>query len=301
MTSLISGTDPNSQSPVTATILSDFAAFAPLFQAIPELSEKLLEASANNWSPDQFTAALMGTNWWKSTSENARNWQIRQLTDPATASQDQSIMGNKITLLATGMGIPLSHGQVTMLTEAALAQGWSDQQLQQQVVQQANEKQMRAGAIQDTRMQLNNTAAQYGLNLSDDSSFKWAKQIEEGGMDQKSFESYAAGQAAASHPYWSKQLNEGITLRQLADPYIQSASQLLGVSADSIDLSQSKWGNALIQRDKNGQVTGPMSQLQWEQKLMTDPSYGWQQTDNARQAAFQMVDQLQKSFGAAKA
>lgn len=294
------GGSSSAPTPAITSILSDYSAFAPLFNGIPDIANLLEQASVNNWSSDQFTANLMGTNWWKQTPESGRDWEIRQLTDPATAGQNQSVMGNKIISLGMMAGVPLSHGQVQMLTQAALSQGWSDAMLQQQIVQQAKSTQMRAGSIATTQQQLRGMAADYGVNVADATTFKWAKQVEEGQLDPKAFQTYVSGQAKLSHPYWSKQLDEGVTVRQLADPYIQTASQMLGVSADSVDLSQSKWARALQQKDPKTGQPAPMSQLDWERTLMTDPSYGWDKTDNARQAAFGMVDQLQKSFGAAK-
>lgn len=278
-------------------IVSTYPSFAAL-AAIPEVSALLTEGASNQWTQDQFLGHLMGTNWWKTNSDTQRKWQALELGDPAEANRQRFQKDLDIVEQAGTLGVTLSHEQIAALGNDAMAQGWDDNTLRLNMLGYAQPgKNVQPGLLEDTQTQLRNIAAAQGLNASDSMTWDWSKKINTGMADQKGFSQWAQQQAATDHPYWEKQINQGITVRQLADPYIQQASQLLEVSPDSINLGDTKkWD--FTQTDKQGQAT-PMSQQAWANKIMSDPQYGWDRTENAKQSAFQVTDQLRQTFGSA--
>ncbi len=277
-----------------ASIIDQFPAFAPL-ASIPEIANLLNEGSAQNWTADQFVGHLMGTEWWRSTSKTQRDWTGMQLGDPMEAQRQSGDQALKILQMAAVEGIPLSLSQAHYLSVASISGGWDATKLQYEIGSFAQEGKDNPGTLGATQTSLQGIAASQGIAVSDHTAFDWAQKIAMGTADQKGFEEYAKQQAITSHPYWENQLNQGLTVRQLADPYIQRAAQTLEISPDAISLTDPKYD--FTKQDAKGQKT-PMSQSDWQTHLMTDPRYGWQSTDNAKQAAYQMVDQLQKSFGA---
>lgn len=279
------------------TIAQQYPAFAPLLK-IPEIAQLLQEAATASppWSLDQLGLKLMGTHWWKSTSKPARDWTYLKLVDPAEATRQSNANALAILEQAQTLGVPITLAQAADLADKSLANQWDANTLTYHVAQLAQQGKDRAGTITATQTTLRGVAADYGINVSDATTFNWAKNIAAGNADQKGFAEYAKNQALANHPYWEKQLNQGMTVRQLADPYLQTASHLLEISPDSIDLTKPKWNVA--QPAAKGQDPKPMSQLEWSQHLMNDPQYGWDHTQNAKDSAFQVVDQLRQSFGA---
>ncbi len=276
---------------------AQYPAFASLM-AIPEVADLLNQASVAGWSNDQFTLHLMATNWWKSQSDTERVWEATKLSDPAKAAQQKNQMYTQVATEAQLLGVALDTNQLNLLAEGAIGQGWNATQVQQAIAGNAQQFKDTAGNISATQNSLQGIAAQYALPMSSATTFDWAKKVAQGQTDQASFTDYAKQQAKVQHPYWQKQLDEGLTVRQLADPYIQTAASTLEISPDSVDLSDPKWQKALSgTQNAQGQTTGPMSQLAWKTTLMQDPTYNYQQTDQARQAAFTMVDQLGKTFG----
>lgn len=277
------------------TIALQYPAFAPLLK-IPEIAQLLEEAATNNWSGDQLTLKLRATHWWQSTSDTQREWQYRKLTDPATATRQSNQMALSILERASMLGVPITLGQAADLADKSMGLSWDDNELTRQVANLAQLGKDHAGSITATQTTLAGIAGDYGVNVSDNTLFHWAKNIASGTADQKGFAEYAKNQALVSHPYWEHQLNQGMTVRQLADPYLQTAGRLLEINPESITLSNPRWN--IAKPAEKGQDPKPMSQLEWSQKLMTDAVYGWDKTQNAKDAAFQVVDELRKNFGA---
>lgn len=275
---------------------AQYPAFAALMN-IPEVADLLNQAAKEGWSNDQMTLHLMTTHWWKSKSDTERIWEATKLSDPAKAGQQKQQMNQQVASMASLLGVSLDLHQIDFISEGAIAGGWSADILKSAIAGNAQFSKDNPGSISSTQTTLQGIAASYGVPISDQTTFDWAKKVAMGQSDPASFKEWAKNQAKLEFPTWAKQLDEGVTVRQLADPYIQDASQLLEISPDQIDLTDAKWQKALHQKDAQGQNVGPMSRTDWKRTIMEDPTYGYQQTDNAKQAAFSMVDMLKKTFG----
>jgi hypothetical protein len=276
------------------TLIEQYPAFAPLFHGVPEIRD-MVNSLPSGFTANTFIGHLMGTNWWKTHSTTQRDWIGLQLGNPAEATRQSNNQALKVLELASSMGVGMTLERAGRIADLSLSEGWDASRMQYEIGRRAEEGTTTAGTLQGTQTSLRAIASQQGINVSDHTTFDWAKKISSGMADQKGYETYVKDVARWMHPYWEKQINEGATVRQLADPYVQQAAQTLEISPDQVDLSDPKWNFA--QRDKAGNQT-PMSQLDWSRKLMSDPSYGYDKTNGARTAAYQMVDQLRKSFGA---
>lgn len=275
-------------------------------QLPPDIQAIFHEAvqAAQSGSPltsDAFQGKLVETPWWKSTPDTQRQYVWQKVIDPATATQNGNQATFKVLTAAQQMGRPITLAQAAHLGEQYIMGGWTDSFLQNQLATLpiGPGQTFGPGALRTAMAQVKGTAADYGMSMSDLGAAGWAQKIAAGGMDLKGFEDYARQQAASAHPYWQKQLNEGMNLRQLADPYIQTAAKTLEVSPDTIDLSDPKWASALqVQKDPTGKATnGPMSTFDWQRKIMSDAAYGYDKTQGALDSALQMRDQLAKTFG----
>lgn len=282
-------------------ITDQYPAFAPLL-GIPEIAKILIQASTPGaqWSTSKLQSEIQGTKWWKTNSDTAKAWQVTKLVNPATAAQSQAQTAQQILAEASVAGIVLSPQQVADLANQANAHNWNGAQIQQQVGMQANPNNLHAGTIQNTARNLGGIAQSYGVPLSDHAAFSWAQRIAEGTATQDGFNAYAQDQAKLHFPTLAKHIDQGMTVRQLADPYLQIASQTLGVDPNSLDISSPKWAAALQSRDKEGNITGPMTTLDWSRKLMEDPTYGYDHTAQAQTEATNLVQQLGQSFGVLK-
>lgn len=279
-------------------IVDRFPEFATML-GIPEVADLLVKASApgNNWTPQYFQEQLWNTKWWKETPESSRLWQTRKLVDPATAGEQSHTMAANVTATATSLGLNLSPAEVAAFTEFANGYGWDQAALTRALVDTHQRAKFHAGTVQSTADSLHATAANYGVNISDTAAHDWATKIATGRQTQDGFEAWARNHAKAAYPGLEKELDGGLTVRQIADPYIQIAAQTLGLNPSTMSLTDPKWQRALQNRGEDGKQQGPMTTLDWSRTLMTDPAYGYGRTVNGRTAALELRDALGKTFG----
>jgi len=281
---------------VSDDIIARFPEFAE-FLNIPEIKGLVEMAAAGGLSQTQFQAKLWGTDWWKSTPQTARNWAAMKMNDPATAGQTAGNMSAKVHALGLNLGLPMTPADIAYFSEVAIGQGWTDQTLQQKMVQWSAGKKLLPGQIQATQTQLLKVADDYGANIGWGTAQKWAAGIADGSRTAEGFTAYARDTALKQYPQFTDQLMRGVTMREIADPYMQTASQTLGIDAATMKVTDPRWMAALQQRDAKGNITGAMNMLDWQRKIMTDKAYNYDHTANAQQAALEMRDNLAKTMG----
>lgn len=254
--------------------------------------------AGNPWDANRFTSEIQNTSWFKQTPAGNRQYLFTQVFDPASATRDANTMARKILDFSNTMGAHVTLQQGALLADAAITQGWDDARIQQEIV--ANTKyspglRLGAGTISASQTRIRGLAGDYGVNVAPDTAYNWASKIADGLSTEQSFTEYAKDQAKLAHPYWQKQLDQGMTVRQLADPYIQNAAKLLDINPSTVDLTDPKWN--FTTTDKQGQQA-PMNQLDWQKKLMTDQAYGFDHTQTALDAAHQLDSSIRSTFGA---
>ena len=114
------------------------------------------------------------------------------------------------------------------------------------------------------------------------------------GTDQGS--QAARDQAEQLFPSLKSQLQAGVSLGGsggLAAGYLSTAANLLGISTSDMPTSDPKW---------TAWADGPngtqMTQQQWAQKIMTDPTYGFQSSQTSKNANASAANGLLTMMGA---
>jgi len=105
-------------------------------------------------------------------------------------------------------------------------------------------------------------------------------------------EQTAKAGASALYPGLAAQVNQGMTIHDIIQPYAQRAEQVLGVDSASITASDPKWSKAL-----NGNNGAPMTLSEWEQTMMQDPQYDYAHSQTARNRAASLGMSLRELFG----
>jgi len=101
--------------------------------------------------------------------------------------------------------------------------------------------------------------------------------------------------AKTRYGHLSSLIDQGVTLEDLAANYKSSASKLLEVDPNTIDMSQGDFEVALSYGEegkKRAMTTG-----EWEKMLRTDPRYGWEKTNNAKTEARALASNIAQAFG----
>ena len=143
---------------------------------------------------------------------------------------------------------------------------------------------------------LKNVAFQNGIPLSDDAARQHAMDIVSGKTSEDTVSGLLRESAAGLYPQFAEQIKAGTNLKTLADPYMQTMSNILEIPAASIDLSNDTIKSALNAVGPDGKPQ-TKSLYQFEQQLRNDPRWGY--TQNARQSLDNVGLQVLRNFGLA--
>jgi hypothetical protein len=242
-------------------------------------------------------SVLETTNWWKTHSQNQRSWYSLNVSDPATALESVRQEANTILHSAQTMGVAMSGGQAQILATQSLQNGWDQTQLTDAILR-GNEQGFTHGTLGATLDQLKGLADKYTVPVSQPGLQQWTNDIISGKSTQANFQDYLVRQAKSLYrdPNLQKALDEGMTVRDYADPYIQSASSLLGLNPNDVNLNDPKWNQALQFTDPQGNRRS-MTLDEWATHVKMDPRYGYDYSMKGRADAATLVSSIRQEWG----
>lgn len=262
---------------------------------VPELKAIFDQAVNENWDEARIIGAISATPWWKTTADTARLWQEKRAQDPATA--DRLFTQQRAQLLdqASQLGISLAGTDFDAMVERSLSLGLDQNQITDMLL--AAGGQVTPGLLTSTQDQLRAQAANYAVPISTQTLATWAQQIAGGAATPDGFVSYLHEQAKSLFPALAAAIDSGITVRQYAEPYVQIASNELGLNPRDINLSDTKWSRAISGIDPATNTPAAMSLYDWTRLIRTDETYGYDKTPGALADATQVKDTLLKQMG----
>ena len=278
-----------------------YGAYYDMIKNDPQISKLLEDAIKLGYSDAKFQAELEKTDWWRKTTANARQFQVLETTDPATA---RAQLDNRIALVretAQRMGVTLAATSLESIARNAINLGFD---LTAQVEDLVGSEAIRsAGGVSQLRFgyvgnSIRESARKFGVALSDTTFNEWVNKIAVGAESTETFESYAQQISRTLYPSLAAGYDRGLTFAQLTDPYAQQASRILEIPASQVDFTDPKWAQAFTMKDEKGNPT-QMSYGEWADYLRTNPSFGWEYTDDAKNRAYTVVNRLAELFGAA--
>ena len=267
-----------------------------LFKAFPELNHLLNKAVNSNWDASKFQVELRQTEWFKKHSDVWRQNIALKFSDPASYKER---LGNSLTTvqnLAGAFDASLSHKATHRLAERALLLGWDENQIRDVLASHVRPGQNGhyGGELSAIETQLRNTALRNGVRLERQQLKGWMRNIVRGNATQEQFQSHIRANAARTFAAFADQINGGVDLADIAQPYIQSMSDILELNPGSLDLYDRTIRKALDQRDKDGKPVA-MTISDFEDSLRQDKR--WQFTDQARDQATEYAIRLGEAFG----
>ena len=124
----------------------------------------------------------------------------------------------------------------------------------------------------------------------------WAAQFAAGTSDPTKFAAFAKDQAIAKYSHLAPQLDSGLTMKQIADPYRKAMADTLEVDPTSVTDSDPFIQKALSFRGTDGKGgLGLMPQYEAVSSLRRDPR--WLNTQNAKVALTGAASMLGRMFG----
>lgn len=283
------------------TALNSYGFVGQLANAIPDLKGILNTAIAQQWVPEQFTRAVMDSGWWKTNAESARQLVRLQATDPATYAQNLANAASKAQLVGRQMGRDHAGADWNHVGFLALLNNWDDEQLRSQIPRMVgihNQEQVAGAAAGDAGQLLTHMrklATDYGVAHSDRWLTDWVTHIQAGMDTLAGFDSLIKARAKAQYVNFGDQIDAGMTIRDIADPYIATYAQTLELPETQVSLSDPAIQKALQYKDTATGVLTNKPMHQFLRELKDDPR--WDKTQNAEQEAYRMVNRLGKDMG----
>ncbi len=277
--------------------IEEYGFIAELANSNPEIKAVFQQAISAGWDAGRFTAAIRETGWYKQTSDNQRQVQILQTTNPGEYARQLKVVNDEITVMMRNLGVPQDNERIGRLAAAALANGWSGAELNRYVAAEVKVNPLggNTGQIAVTVDQLKEQAAQYAVPLSDATVQEWTQQILRGMVPAESFESYLKEQAKSLFPGLAAAIDSGITVAQYTDPYRQIAAQTLELNPNDIDINHKHVQRALYSQGKDGSRT-PMNLSDYQRYLRDTDEY--RGTRQAQETAATFTNTITDIFGA---
>jgi hypothetical protein len=286
--------------------MADYASvdnLGDLLKQIPELRQLVNQAQKAGWSATEFENQVQNSHWWRNHSESARNSIIQRINDPSTWAQNVQKTINSIRQLSHQLGMPLSRDEAHGIAIHALMTGnFSNQQFLTGAISNHEDyghlKNLNGlqGGMAATALQLKQMASDYGMNWTPAQIAERAQNVIDGTTTIDTYQNDLIGWAKSAFPGLAKQIDGGQTVRQLADPYVQSMSALLEIDPGTLSVYTPKIRQAMQgYQDPHTKERAPLSLSDFETQVRQDPR--WQYTQNAKDTMSTALLKIGADFG----
>lgn len=283
--------------PSKEDVLGQYGFVGLLAKAIPELSAILERATREQWTPDRFVQTVADSGWYKATPATTREWITKQITDPASADRETLAGADKIRNLTQQLGLNMPnvqdagalwlHTRMFNLDEAATAA---------HLFRQLAPSQEQGGAYGRLVGDMFKMAHDYGYTSGDLSGeiLETARRTfsQSGQADSTAWQSKMTAYAEAFYAPYKDDIRGGRTVADIAKPVVDRVAQLLEVNPANVDLSDPLIKKAMTQWNPEGRA---YSLREIEDQTRRDSR--WKTTDNAKEGAVQMVNEILSKFG----
>lgn len=282
-----------------------------VLRSAPELSKLFDRAISGGYNQARFVAELRNTAWYRQHSESVRQARVLQKADPTEYTQRVKQYAAQIAdqyyqMTGHRMGGPTA----AHLGEQAFQLGMNDAQmmdLTRDTVQSANlMKTGLGGTLGESERQLRQASEDYGIDLSDTYVMRAMNNIAWQNTDVTSEINKLRQMAKSRYPAYADQLDAGVTVKDIAEPFRQLMSKTLEISDQAIRINDRQIQNALTYAPKSAKEgannsgqkpTAPtgMPLWQFEQQLKNDPR--WNKTKGAQDAMLSAGRQVLTDLG----
>lgn len=270
-----------------------------LLNSNPELKKKFKQAVDGGWTAEKFQAELRDTKWWKQHSQSERDFLVLKYGDPKSADQKLAQAKTKVTQMASQLGLTgtaLSASNMNNYAYLMAAKGYDESQIRYLMGQKiVMGKSGWSGEAGSAAAEIHSYAYSMGIKWSDSRLNPWIKDIVSGTGTVQGVKSLIAKEAKASFPQWSKEIDGGQTVADLASPYVQSMSQILELPSGSVNLFDPTIRSALAYKNPTTLQNEPEPLWAFEKRLRSDPR--WNKTQNAQNSLMQVAHQVLADFG----
>lgn len=246
--------------------------------------------------PDRFATLLNQTAWFKRYGRETTQRLVLEKSKPGVFRTERNEIRAEIAQYAANLGVRLSDAALNSIARDAYIYGWGAQSAS--VIDRLQKKASgyTGGVIGETVEEMEQFARAFGVNLSSDDIRQLRADVLEGYGDQR-VRDRLQKRAAEKYSVFAKDIEEGVSLRSLIQPYLQLTAELLELSPDSIDMDDRlfRQGKAFQTTDESSGKIVQRTLADFERMVRKDPR--WRTTDNARQTSMEMTSGILQQMG----
>jgi hypothetical protein len=276
--------------------MGDYGYVKAFLTAHPDVRKVVERAIAHGYTQQRLQAEVKGTKWWKTRTESQRSWDVLSTENPAEAKRKLAEAKAQIITHAASLGVQLEKGDADRYAKSFVVNGST---AEEQAVVLANEfglpgaGKATTGTAAQYEEAMKGQAASYGVSLSRDTQQSYIRKMLAGKLDPAGFEDVMREQAKVLYPPIAKQLDAGMTVAQYLNPFMEIASNELGIPTEAMSTTDPKWTKVLT-----GANGVPMDSDQWTKTIRNDPTYRWGETLNAKQQGASLAGKMASLMGA---
>jgi hypothetical protein len=249
--------------------------------SIPEVKSLFEQAVDGTWTDGKFQAELRDTKWWKETSDTRRQAQVTKNTDPATWSASVQAQILSVRMLAAEIGAAIPESKIKKIAEQSIELGLDEAGMRNTLGQYVafTDKGTLVGQAGMHEYTMKQYAASQGIQIDKQAIKNQAQLVVRGLATTQDYESQVREQAKSMFPGYADRLDAGMSMREVASPYIQEMSSALGIPDKSIDIMDPMIKSALNGLSQDGKPTG-LSLTDFQSQLRNDAR--WKKTKGAQ-------------------
>lgn len=256
------------------------------------------KAVAGQWTPGKFAAELRNTTFYTTYGSKWANARIKQLGDPGDWKEQLKNATVLVKQEAVSLGISLDDNEVANLAKAGLYSAggvvesitgsWLDTH-----IAQYGQVTGKGGKSADIINNLKQSAQDYGISYSD----KWysdaAKSVIAASSTENDYISEIKNLAKTQYASFAKQIEKGMTVKQIADPYVNAMANTFETS--DVNIYDPTIQKALTNIDPTTNKPSATPLWQFQQELKQDNRYF--KTNQAKQSFLDLATNMAQQFG----
>jgi len=272
------------------------------FKHDPELwalVNKAIKSPGGPWTPEEFQAQLKNTKWFKIHAASDREWRALQRVDPATANARMAQTKTRIVQMAKQQGITIDPKRLKDMVWRINAYAWDDNQVASALAAEMKFDPKKVdsyeGMMASNAAAIKKHAADFGIPVSDASAFALMKDLVGRNTSEEGIIEYVKKQAKIKYAGLADDIDAGLTVKQYADPFLQTQAKLLEVDPADVHLDDPRIAAALQNRDPKTNKPAAMSLFDFEKSVKADSR--WMKTKNARDELMDGTRQILSDWG----
>ena len=279
------------------------------------LSSVLEQAIANKYlqsgDATNFMNLLKTSDWYQKYGGQGLSAAEAFYTNNPNYTSALNLRKTDIQNMATQAGYKLSDKVVNDLATGSMYTAFDGQIYSSQAYQTSLASQIAQAAVHynvpltggkglDNTTALKNYAQSMGVQVGDNYINSAAQAINDPSSQAtlQTYQQHLRDMAASQYSGFAPLIQKGMTMQQIADPYVQAMATNLEIDPNSIDFTK----DPTIQKALGTTIgpdgtAAPTSMWQFQQNLRQDPR--WQYTNNARDTVTGIAHGILKDFGVA--